>query len=139
MGLKPDGDLKKQNLSPIEIRRDQISIDLTLKQGFGFFSLLDHLPLLLFQNISHSAVFVCGSGLTDARISVEKAAWLSDLTTVGYRKIGAGFSAISWTNDTCFNLFALMGSGMLVLMSQGHGNIYIFIFLFGIGFGSTVP
>jgi sugar phosphate permease len=151
MGLEPDGDLQKKKENNIENEipnenqaRTEPAFDLTLKQALGSSAFWIICLSFFFQNISHSAVFVHAvPALTDAGISVEKAAlaigYLTTVSIVG--RLGLGYLGDFMDKRYLFLIsFALMGSGMLVLMNaRDMVMTYIFIALFGIGFGSTVP
>jgi MFS family permease len=153
MGLEPDGDLKKKKeiapgpgneiLIEDQTKTEQTN-DLTLKQALGSSAFWIICLSFFFQNISHSAVFVHAvPALTDAGISVEKAAlaigYLTTVSIIG--RLGLGYLGDFMDKRYLFLIsFALMGSGMLVLMNaRDMVTVYIFIALFGIGFGSTVP
>ncbi|MBI4765745.1 MAG: MFS transporter [Deltaproteobacteria bacterium] len=151
MGLKPDGELEKQKESDPENimlngnqAKTERASDLTLKQALGSSAFWIISLSFFFQNISHSAVFVHAvPALTDAGISVEKAAlaigYLTTVSIIG--RLGLGYLGDFMDKRYLFLIsFALMGSGMLVLMNaRDMVMVYIFIALFGIGFGSTVP
>lgn len=149
MGLKPDGDQEEKNAGTpgnetLQTPRSQTEPDLTLKQALATSAFWIISLSFFFQNISHSAVFVHAvPALTDAGITVEKAAlaigYLTTVSIIG--RLGLGYLGDFIDKRYLFLIsFALMGSGMLVLMNANTmTRVYIFITLFGIGFGSTVP